>query len=338
MTVITEESKEDSQGAGLCTDPNTRRVLEWFVRNPRKVIEPEILPTDEIHYPILEKVLEKVKDGDELLSRMTASGVLVAERVDQAILCPECGSKQISTRYLCVKCYSTNIVRSFLYEHLKCGKVANDDVFTKEGQLICPKCQTVLHNFGVEYRAVGAWYKCNDCAESFNLPVHSHFCRPHKHQFDLEKLRLSPILRYRLNHDRFADIRQQVSLYRESLVILEKHGLRFKAPQELMGKSGNLQTFDIVVTLKGHWRGDRTVSIDIEESGSPITQDAVREFAGKVNDSRPAESYLMAVPGLSEEAKTLARKLKVNFVEAASVSEGTESLMGRGSFKNTTHS
>jgi DNA-directed RNA polymerase subunit RPC12/RpoP len=333
MTVTALDTKSNPESREIYSDPQARKVLDLLVRNPRMVITPEILPTDEIHYPQLDAVVGATSDGEQLLSRMTSSGVLVSDMVDQVIQCPECSSRQVSTRYLCAKCFSVNIVRSFLYEHLKCGKVANDDVFRKGDQLICPKCQSVLHNFGIEYRVVGAWYKCNECGESFNEPVHSHFCRPKHHQFNLERVRLFPIYQYRINRNALTEIRKEILLYSEALTILEDAGFTVRAPFDIIGKNGEPQTFDIVVTLKGRWGAGKMIAVDIAGQGAPVAVDLIRAFAAKIRDARPAESYLIVVPGLTEEGKALAQKLKVNFVEGHSLKECTMSLTNRGSLK-----
>jgi predicted RNA-binding Zn-ribbon protein involved in translation (DUF1610 family) len=334
MTVTAVELKSPLQSQEIYSDPQVRKILEHLVRSPRAVIAPEIMPTDDIRYPALESVLGTVSGAEELLSRMVSSGVLVSDMVDQTIQCPECGSRQVSTRYMCAKCYSTDISRSFLYEHLKCGKVASDDVFRKERQLICPKCQSVLHNFGVEYRVVGAWYKCNKCGESFNVPVHSHFCRPNRHQFNLERVRLSPVFQYRLNPNSIAEIRRKVLVYSEALTMLEGLGFTLRAPHDLIGRSGEPQTFDIVANAKGRWGTDKTIAVDILTSATPLSAEVVRGFASKINEARPTESYLVAVPGLTDEAKAVAQKLRVNIVEGPSIKEATLALMNHGSFRD----
>ena len=265
---------------------------------------------------------------------MVAANALLADLVDKAPACPECGSTEVSTRYTCPKCFSYDIARSYLFEHLKCGKVASDDTFRKGDQLVCPKCQAVLHNFGVEYRAVGAWYQCKSCNESFNAPASSHFCRPKRHQFSVDRTRLVPIYQYRLNPETLANVRKEILMYNDAVTMLESLGLVVQAPHELLGKSGQPQPFDIVTTVKGgRWSGGKTVAIDVATSAESVSIEHVRDFAAKVNDARPNESYLIAVPGLSEEARTLAKNLKLSVIEGASVKEAMTTLLSRDTFK-----
>jgi hypothetical protein len=320
----------------IYTDQDAVKLLQYLIKNPRTILTPNILPTDEVGYPQLD-ALFGTKDCVELMSRLTEAGALVADLIDKAPKCPECGSLQVSTRYLCSKCFSFDIERSYLYEHLKCGKVASDEVFRKGNQVICPKCQAILHNFGVEYRAVGAWYKCKACDESFNVPAHSHFCRTKRHQFTPDRVRLEPILQYRLNPQSVTEIRREIMTYAEALPVLEDAELTFNAPHTIVGKSGEEHVFDIVVSTKGRWSAIKMIGIDVFKSEAPISSDVVRTFAAKTKDARPAAGFLIAVPGLDEDARGLAQKLKVNCVEAESVKEATLKLLNLGEFKEQTH-
>ena len=337
--VAASQPKRTTQAAAeIYSDLNARKILQFMLRSPRTPITPEILPTDEIHYPQLHAVTGVNPPATlELLTRMVNAGTLLADLVDKAPACPECGSHEVSTRYTCPKCFSYDISRSFLFEHLKCGQVANDDTFRKGDQLVCPKCQAVLHNFGVEYRAVGAWYQCRNCNESFNPPASSHFCRPKRHQFSLDRTRLVPIYQYRLNPDTLADVRKEVLMYSDAISMLEALGLIVQAPYEVIGKSGDHQYFDMGTTIKGgRWGGSKTVTIDVNTSTQNVPIERVREFATKAKDARVNESYLLAVPGLSEEARTAAKNLKVSVIEGASVKEATTTLLSRDTFKALT--
>ncbi len=317
------------------SDVNARKILQFMLHSPRTAITPEILPTDELQYPQLKGIIEdKPTAIVDLLSRMVGAKVLVADLVDKAPACPECGSSQISTRYTCPKCFSYDISKSFLFEHLKCGKVASDDTFKKGDQLVCPKCQAVLHNYGVEFRAVGAWYECMSCKESFNAPKSSHFCRPKRHQFSMDRTRLVPIYQYRLNPEALSDIRKEVLMYDDAITMLESLGLIVQAPHELAGKSGQPQSFDIVTTVKGgRWSGSKTITIDVDTYVENVPVEHVRDFAAKIREVRPNESYLIAVPGLSEEARTLAKNLKLSVIEGASVKEAMTALLSRDTFR-----
>lgn len=333
MTLTTSLESKTPETA-IYTNPDARKILQFLLRSPRTIVTPEILSTDEIQYPQLASVVQlNPSKLLELLSQMVAAGVLVADIADKAPACPECGSHQVSTRYVCPKCFNYDVSRSFLYEHLKCGKVASDDTFRKGGQLICPNCHTVLHNFGVEYRAVGAWYKCGKCNESFSEPVHSHFCRPRRHQFAMDRARLVPIYQYRLNPTALASIKKQTLVYNEVITTLESLGLTVIAPGEFPGKSGETLPFDMVTTVKGRWGGAKSVTMDVAISNENLPAEAVRDFGAKAKDAKGSECYLIAVPGLKEDARTLAKNLRLQVIEAPSLKEAMTTLLSRDTFK-----
>jgi predicted RNA-binding Zn-ribbon protein involved in translation (DUF1610 family) len=334
MTVTNQVKQEHSIDAVIYSNPSARKIVELMLRSPRTPITPEITDTDEIRYPQLE-TSEKLELAEmkSLLTEMTTSRVILADRVDQTPACPECGSTRLSTRYLCPKCFSYDIARSYLYEHLKCGKVAGDEAFRKLDQIVCPKCQTVLHSFGVEYRAVGAWYKCAKCNESFNAPAHAHFCRPSHHQFTSDRTRLVPIYQYRLNPESLSEIRRQLLTFSDAVAMLEGLGLTVFAPHSLAGNSGEAFSFDVVVQIKGRWGSPKIFAIDIISSEGGVIAESVREFVSKVRGARPTGSYLLVIPFLTDEARSLAQGMKVVFIEAPSVSEATAALIDR-EFKN----
>jgi len=320
VNVQKENSKE------IYADPEARKILQFLLRNITVVVSPQALPSDEVTYPQLQSILgEHAAEADNILGRMAEAGVLLETLADKVPACPECNSKQLSTRYLCSQCYSFDIDRSFLFEHLKCGKVASDDTFRKGNEYICPKCQTVLHNFGVEFRAIGAWYKCNRCNNSFNATINSHFCRPKHHQFAPDRARLIPIYEYKINTRILNEIRNQVLVYGDLISFLEDCGLTVIAPQTLPGKS-EPRTFDLAISSKGRWGAQKIIVMDIINSDSPVGADNIREFATKVRDTRPSVSYLIAIPKLADEARDTSKNLKLTIVEAASMKDAMSSI------------
>jgi hypothetical protein len=213
--------------------------------------------------------------------------------------------------------------------------VGNEDSFKKGDEIVCPKCQTVLHNYGVEYRAVGVWYECNKCKNSFNNPNHTHFCRPKHHEFSPDRVNLVPIYKYELNKKAIEQIRKAVLVYAEAITFLEDLGLDAKAPHSLPGKSGEPQPFDIVMVLpKKGWRSEeKVVAVDVLVSETLAGTDAVRGFAAKVKETKPSDSWLIAVPGLAEEARRLANNLKVDYVEGASLNEAMRTFQSKSIVK-----
>ncbi len=313
----------------MFSNQGSRKILEYLLRNAQAVLAPTILPTDEVKYEQVESILGNVpNDASGLLSQMAAAGVLVSELVDKVPACPECGSMQLSTRYFCPQCRSHDIARTFLLEHLKCGKVGGEESFKKGEEIICPNCQAVLHNFGVEYRAVGIWYECNKCKNSFNNPTHSHFCRPKHHEFPPERVRLVPVYHYIINKSAIEKIRREVLVYAEVVTALENVGLTVLAPHDLEGRSGQVHPFDAVLVIpKKGWRGEeRVVAMDIIMKDDPTGVEVAKEFVAKAKDARPYEAYMITVPGLTEDARSLLKNAKFPYFEGASLKEAVQAF------------
>ena len=339
MTAITE-TVTGGPSQNIYANPEARKILEYLVWNAGTILSPTILPTDDIAYPQVETILGKdaspIEKQIPLLKTMADANVLIVELVDKVPTCPTCGSNQVSTRYICPQCYTFDITKTFLFEHLKCGKVGSSDEFAKDEKIICPKCQTVLHDFGVEYRSVGAWYKCDRCNHSFNSPSHSHFCRPKHHEFTSDAVQLVSLFQYRINPENAEQTKLKVLVYAEAITQLENLGLVVLAPHSLLGKSGQTQSFDIVLKQrKKGWRGEeKNLVIDIKMDKEPTGTEAVKNFHAKVKDVRPSESWLITVPGLDAEADTLIRNLGLSHAEGATLLEAVQVLLDKSDVKS----
>jgi transposase-like protein len=327
MTVASEV--KETVPAGIYANPEARKILEFLLEFPQTILTSTLLPTDELRFEQVEKILgETSTDAVRLLEEMTSAQVLVSQFVDKVPACPNCASTQVSTRYICPQCASHDVNRTHLFEHLKCGKVGNEESFKKGEQIICPKCQTVLHDFGVEYRAIGVWYECNQCKNSFNNPNHSHFCRPKRHEFPTERVTLVPIYQYELNRNSMDSIRREVIVYADAITYLENLGLTVKAPHSIVGKSGQPHSFNIVLTLpKKGWRGEeRTVAIDVIVKGYATEPDVFKDYVAKARDVKPSQAYLIATPALPEDSKALLKDAKLPFFEGPSLRKAMQTF------------
>jgi hypothetical protein len=327
---MTATPQNDSKNKlSVFSNQQSRKILEFLLRNTQSTLTPTILPSDEIKYEQVESILGNVSgNASLLLSQMAAEGVLASELVDKVPACPQCGSTQLSTRYFCPQCLSHDITRAFLLEHLKCGKVGSEDSFRKGDEIICPKCQAVLHDFGVEYRAVGAWYECDKCKNSFSNPTHSHFCRPKHHEFLPAQVQLLPVHQYTINKGAIETIKREVLVYSEAIATLENLGLTVLAPHNLEGRSGQVHPFDAVIVIpKKGWRGEeRVVAMDIIVKTEPAGLEAAKQFVAKARDARPFEAYMISVPGLTEDARSLLKNARFPYFEGASLKQAVQAF------------
>jgi hypothetical protein len=140
---------------------------------------------------------------------------------------------------------------------------------------------------------------------------------------------------YRINPDVTEEIKLKVLLYAEAISQLENLGLTVLAPQNLLGKSGETHRFDIVLKQsKKGWRGEeKTMVIDITIGKEPVSVEAVKNFNSKVKDVKPTESWLITVPSLSDEARTLISNLNLSQAEGATLREAMQVFQSQSNLK-----
>jgi hypothetical protein len=131
-------------------------------------------------------------------------------------------------------------------------------------------------------------------------------------------------------------IKLRVLVYAEAITQLENLGLTVLAPHSLLGKSGETQSFDIVLKQqKKGWRGEeKTTVIDIKIDNKPTGPEAVKKFHAKVKDVKPTESWLITVPGLDAEADTLIRNLNLSHAEGATLLEAMQVFLDKSDVKS----
>jgi hypothetical protein len=122
-------------------------------------------------------------------------------------------------------------------------------------------------------------------------------------------------------------------MYNDAILILESLGLTVTAPGVAPSKSGQAQPFDIITTVKARWSGSKTVAIDVSMTDEGLPAEGVRDFAAKAKGAKVSESYLIAVPSLKEDARALAKNLRLSVIEAPTLKEAMMTLLGRDTFK-----
>lgn len=135
-----------------------------------------------MEYPMLgsfmlpQRVLESIADMG--LCRRTFS-----ERLH---ICGECRGARILAREVCANCKSANIDTRELVNHYRCGHQAPRTDFLQGELLVCPKCNSQLRHFGVDYDTPGQVIVCKLCGSHENEPAVAFLCIDCQHQTDGE--------------------------------------------------------------------------------------------------------------------------------------------------------
>jgi len=102
---------------------------------------------------------------------------------------------------------------------------------------------------------------------------------------------------------------------------LGRRGMEVKHPSEVIGASGLTQRFSL--SVKG---GDSERFIDVVESSEGVGEEKVLALFGKLFDISAKGGVLIAIPRATREAKTLAKSLNIEIVEASNLDEALNKL------------
>jgi hypothetical protein len=294
----------------------SQRLLERIHEDNITKIEPVYDPEKGCNnsYPIVESVVGSDVKIEPLLEEIAESGVLVKELFDKTVLCPNCNSQYISTRYNCPYCNSFDIEKSSLIEHVKCGYMDVEQNFRKGKKLVCPKCNGILESENFDHKKAGVWCKCNNCNKNFDIPTPSHFCRKCGTISTFEEINLKNVYSYKVKDAAQLGLKNKEFVNNAINNFLIKEGWRVKSPATVKGKSGAQHSFDIVA-FKGS-KSENPIVIDITTSSEKaVSEQPVVTLFAKIFDVSPKKSFLVAMPKLNENGKKMAKLYKIQVIE-----------------------
>lgn len=240
-----------------------------------------------VHYIEAEKTLEtddstQVRD---VIKNLERKGALVAQFLDRVLLCPECGSPEVFSKYACPRCSSINVEFTELLEHMECGYMGSKDNFLEGSSLVCPRCQTELFDDALQYRMVGDCCRCEKCGHCFDTPEVIHICQQCKRSFTHREAKYIKIFAYKISEEITNEFMGELPLF-ESVeeIFHEKHyDTQFRT--QLTGESGVQHPFDIVAK-----RESVLLVVDVSLAGEK--KDAV-SLLGKKTDVKPTECMII---------------------------------------------
>ncbi|BBE42032.1 hypothetical protein [Conexivisphaera calida] len=306
---------------GLPRGVAAQKVLRAIREGELDLIEPAVSYDYGVEYPALRELGLERDEAQSVLNDLREAGILAEEVVGNLVACPRCGSHRMLLQLRCPACGSTRLTRGSVIEHLPCGYVDLEDKFRVGEDLVCPKCRKPLRAIGIDYRKPGVFYKCLECQAIFPTPRAMYTCE-NGHRFDEGELALLPVKAYRPTPEGRALLEKMTVNLEEELRILREMGWHVEAPAKVPGRSGIAQEFSFA-----GWRdGDRTrdppdIAGELIISDNAVDSAAMLTFWAKSMDTRAKHTIFMSIPGLSEEAKTLAKSYGINVVEAENASE-----------------
>lgn len=129
-------------------------------------------------YPLLSLHYKNVNTEDmfKLIDDLEAKEFIRPRYEDILHLCSNCFSAFLNYREVCSKCGSSDLYMENLIHHFVCAKVAPETDFVTGNQMVCPKCNKLLHHIGVDYDKPSIVYTCNSCGHHSQESVMQAAC------------------------------------------------------------------------------------------------------------------------------------------------------------------
>lgn len=302
-------------------DRIARRLLEELLIGNITEVKPSIDLSLKLGfaYPQVEGLLSlSTSQAHELMESLTASGLLEKHPHNRLLFCPECQSPNLKAGDGCPKCYSWNIARGRILEHLQCGNLSLEDEYISENRYICPKCHRELKFLGTDYQSLGINYQCHGCKSIFSQPLTTWHCL-NCSRFFLEKDVVETfVYSYRLNEDKRRWLEFELGVKERLLDFLKSRGYEVAEGAALNGasKSGTGHAFDIVARRDDGFI-THTIAIDVLVDGRApeVGLDRVFTYDNKAYDLGIHDKVLVVIPRLSPPARQFAIRQKIRLFE-----------------------
>jgi predicted RNA-binding Zn-ribbon protein involved in translation (DUF1610 family) len=280
-------------------------------------IKPRLDFTQEVGavYPQVEEMLgQSTGEVMDILLRLTQENILEARFFDRLIFCPACNSMNLRPSLRCPKCGSANIARGRVFEHFACGKNGLEDEFVAGGKYLCPHCGKQLKFLGTDYRSLGVNYKCHACGALSNEMAVRWSCMKCSQVFSDEEARVRTIYSYGLNEQSRNWLVFDMGYKTRLIDYLRRQGYEVfeKAMVNAGSGSGAIHTLDILARRDdGFLTLLIGIGIAIGINEEDIGLEDVFRFDNKAYDLGIHDKVLLAVPGMSSEARQFARRQRI---------------------------
>ncbi|MCX8151236.1 MAG: hypothetical protein N3D85_07025 [Candidatus Bathyarchaeota archaeon] len=272
----------------------------------------ELLPSFEksgITYPAIspflpDKDLITVK---KMLSKLEEEDLLKSKVVDRVLLCPNCGSPEVHSKFACTRCNSENVALTQLIEHKKCGYIGALSDFSKPTGLICPRCGAIFDSNKWDYRVIGNFYQCENCGNRFDKPEVNHLCQNCGKVSTFQDIKYEKVFAYRVADAVVRDIGRELPLIENIRQFLIDKGFVVNLHSELIGASGVKSLFALTAE-----KNEKRLVVDVSLEGNK--NDIVALLAKKV-DVNPTRAILLDLSG-GVELSTLGKIYGIDVISA----------------------
>jgi ssDNA-binding Zn-finger/Zn-ribbon topoisomerase 1 len=316
ITSIATEDKIELERKEAYIEPNTRDLLRRLLQCCEKhEIIPTYAPDSGFIYHIsspdtLENHSEKISKS--FLENLARLDILDKNFFDSISSCPNCQSSIITLHYRCPKCKSHNIIRSSLTEHIPCGCIDQRNNYKDD---MCPKCGEQLTEG--QYKNMGRWYVCNQCAERFENPEFDAVCRSCNKNFPIKEATVLEVPKFKLNLRRMKEIRQNVASLENIRTLLSDLGFSIEMPGFAMGHKSGMQHHFSLIGKKIVNGNETIIALDHSVSESEVQASPLILYIYKTSEVKVDIPIFIAMPKLNETAKKIAEGHNILVIEGS---------------------
>jgi len=302
-------------------EPLVKRLIEELLAGNITDIKPVIDLSLKLgfSYPQVEGLLSlSTQETHELLESLTEAALLEKHPHSRLLFCSECHSPNLKAGDGCPKCYSWNIARGRILEHLQCGNLSLEEEYITDNRYICPRCHRELKFLGTDYQSLGINYQCHSCKSIFSQPLTTWQCLNCSRFFVEKDVTETFVYSYRLNEEKRRWLEFELGPKVRLLEFLRSRGYEVTENTVLNGtsKSGTGHTFDIIARRDDGFV-THTFAIDVLVDGRApeVGLERVFNYDNKTYDLGIHDKVLVVIPRLSPPARQFALRQKIRLFE-----------------------
>lgn len=310
---------------------DVRRFIKVIIDKRVASLEPVLNAREGLVYGIEKEIGVSCETLHSVLRELRELGIMRPLLRGNYIACPRCGSHSLMIQLYCPSCGSLRLIRDTAVEHITCGFTDLEERFERsDGRLVCPKCRKELRGIGIDYRKPGIIYRCSDCGDRFAIPRERYTCI-NGHVFEKQEASFQPVYAYIPDPVMVKKIENKLVDLKPIVDELVRMGWQGLMPASIVGISGVEHEFSLALWRPGKRveREGPDIVVDIYVSELGLSDKELLAFIAKCHDLEqaardPLLKIVLAIPGLTNKAKTLAEKYGIVFVEATSADELVE--------------
>ncbi len=302
-----------------------KSIIHWLVHKARASkpveIRPEISIDRGVRYPSIEDELNLTHDQvKQALEYLTEQRILKRELCEVVATCPSCGSAKIWYKLQCPSCGSPKVRRLRIVEHLACGYMGFE---SGAGDDKCPSCGGDMSSGS---HLLGHIYRCATCGGTMQKPGKKIECGNCGALFSEGEEGLTEVCTYRMEPEQKKLAEIKLLNIDEAVEKLRRLGWSIEVPALIRGKSGNEYLFPLAASAPPEADSGTRIVVDLLVSDKPVGEEQITELVNKALDAELRGLVVLAVPGLSRQAREKAELYGIPVIENARIEDVVNGL------------